>query len=145
MSRQRPSGQENRGASAKGQALPYLSELSGDRITAVAGLEDKCLHVLRERIPVLTAKDMQIRSSHLQVFFMDIASLSLLGRDLRLLTSFSVFEPVNSTSECPMQKRQHPENTVFSGLYGQKATTLISYQNQRCLVALVGNNDTMDD
>ena len=33
-----------------------------------------------------------------------------------------------------MQKRYHLENTVFSGLYGQKVTTLISYQNQRCWV-----------
>ena len=51
-----------------------------------------------------------------------------------LLTSFSVFEHVKSVSECLMQKRHRPENTVFSGLYGQKVTTLISYQNQRCWV-----------
>ena len=37
-------------------------------------------------------------------------------------------------SERPMQKRHHPENAVFTGLYGQKVTTLISYQNQRCWV-----------
>ena len=52
-----------------------------------------------------------------------------------LLTSFSVFEHVKSVSECLMQKRHRPENTVFSRLYGQKVTTLISYQNQRCWVA----------
>ena len=52
-----------------------------------------------------------------------------------LLTSFSIFLPVNGVSECLMQKRHHPENAVFTGLYGQKVTTLISYQNQRCWVA----------
>ena len=50
------------------------------------------------------------------------------------MTSFSVFEPVKDASECLMQKRHHPENAVFTGLYGQKVTTLISYQNQRCWV-----------
>ena len=53
------------------------------------------------------------------------------------MTSFSVFEPVKDASERLMQKRHHPENTVFSGLYGQKVTTLISYQNQRCWVVEV--------
>ena len=33
-----------------------------------------------------------------------------------------------------MQKRHHAENTVFTGLYGQNVTTLISNQNQRCWV-----------
>ena len=62
-----------------------------------------------------------------------------------LLTSFSVFKPVNIVSECLMQKRQHPENIVFSGALSQKVTTLISYQNQRCWVALSVNCDTMDE
>ena len=30
-----------------------------------------------------------------------------------LLTSFSVFRPVNPVPKRPMQKRRHPENTVF--------------------------------
>ena len=60
-----------------------------------------------------------------------------------LLTSFSVFEPVNTASECLMQKRQHPENIVFSGVFSQKVTTLISYQNQRCWVERNAFFDTM--
>jgi len=35
-----------------------------------------------------------------------------------------------------MQKRHHSENTVFTELYWQKVTTLISYQNQRCWVVV---------
>ena len=60
-----------------------------------------------------------------------------------LLTSFLLFEPVNKASERLMQKRHPAENTVFSRAFIQKVTTLISYQNQRCWVALNPNFDTM--
>ena len=59
MSRQRLLGRGNRGASAEGQALSHLNELSGDRIPAITGLEDKRLYILQNHVSVLTAEHQE--------------------------------------------------------------------------------------